>query len=44
MQGITQAIDPKDGVCIGGKHLHHNFKPMNNTEQWELMEARALTV
>ena len=32
MQGITQAIDPRDGVFIGGKHLHHNFKPMNNTE------------
>ncbi len=32
MQGITQAIDPKDGMCIGVKHLHHNFKPMNNTE------------
>ena len=28
MQGITQAIDSRDGVFIGGKHLHHNFKPM----------------
>ena len=29
---ITSAIDPRDGVFIGGKHLHHNFKPMTNTE------------
>jgi hypothetical protein len=29
---ITSAIDSRDGVFIGGKHLHHNFKPMTNTE------------
>ncbi len=29
---ITSAIDSGDGVFIGGKHLHHNFKPMNNAE------------
>ena len=32
MQGITQAIDSGDGVFIGGKHLHHTFKPMTNNE------------
>ena len=32
MPFTTSAIDPRDGVFIGGKHLHHNFKPMNNTE------------
>lgn len=32
MQGITQAIDSRDGVFIGGKHLHHTFKPMTNNE------------
>ena len=32
MQGITQAIDSGDGVFIGGKHLHYNFKPMTNNE------------
>ena len=29
---ITQAIDSGDGVFIGGKHLHHIFKRMTNTE------------
>ena len=29
---ITSAIDSRDGVFIGGQHLHHNFKPMTNTE------------
>ena len=32
MPVITQAIDSRDGVFIGGKHLHHNFKPMTNNE------------
>ena len=32
MQVITSAIDSGDGVFIGGKHLHHTFKPMTNTE------------
>ena len=32
MPVITQAIDSGDGVFIGRKHLHHIFKPMNNTE------------
>lgn len=32
MQGITQAIDSRDGVFIGGKHLHNTFNPMTNTE------------
>ena len=32
MLGITQAIDSSDGVFIGGKHLHHNFKQITNTE------------
>ena len=32
MQVITSAIDSRDGVFIGGKHLHHNLKPMTNTE------------
>ena len=32
MPFTTSAIDPRDGVFIGGKHLHHNFKPMSNTE------------
>ena len=32
MQGITQAIDSRDGVFIGGKHLHNTFKPMTNNE------------
>ena len=32
MQVTTQAIDLGDGVFIGGQHLHHNFKPMTNTE------------
>ena len=35
MQGITQAIDSRDGVFIGGKHLrhtHNTLKTMNNTE------------
>ena len=31
MQGITQAIDSGDGVFIGGKHLHYNFKPMTTS-------------
>ena len=25
-------MDSGDGVFIGGKHLHHNFKQMTNTE------------
>ena len=29
---ITCAIDSGDGVFTGGKHLHHNFNPMTNTE------------
>ena len=29
---ITSAIDSRDGVFIGVKHLHHNFKPMTNNE------------
>ena len=32
MQGITQAIDSRDGVFIGGKHLHNTIKPMTNNE------------
>ena len=32
IQVITQAIDSGDGVFIGGKHLHYNFKPMTNNE------------
>ncbi len=32
MPVITQAIDSRDGVFIGGKHLHHTFKPMTNNE------------
>ena len=32
MPVITQAFDSGDGVFIGGKHLHHNFQPMTNTE------------
>ena len=32
MPVITSAIDSGDGVFIGGKHLHHNLKPMTNTE------------
>ena len=32
MHVITCAIDSGDGVFIGEKHLHHTFKPMNNTE------------
>ena len=31
-QDITSDIDSRDGVFIGGKHLHHTFKPMTNTE------------
>ena len=31
-QDITSAIDSRDGVFIGGKHLHNTFKPMTNTE------------
>ena len=29
---ITSAIDSRDGVFIGGKHLHNTFKPMTNIE------------
>ena len=29
---ITQAIDSRDGVFIGGKHLHRTFQPMTNNE------------
>ena len=29
---ITQAIDSGDGVFIGGKRLHHTFRPMINNE------------
>jgi hypothetical protein len=29
---ITHAIDSRDGVFIGGKHLHNTFKPMTNNE------------
>ena len=29
---ITSAVDSGDGVFIGGKHLHYNFKPMTNNE------------
>ena len=29
---ITQAIDSRHGVFIGGKHPHHIFKRMTNTE------------
>ena len=29
---ITQAIDSGDGVFIGGKRLHHTFRPMINHE------------
>ena len=29
---MTSAMDSRDGVFIGGKHLHHNLKPMTNTE------------
>ena len=32
MPVITQAIDLRDGVFIGGKHLHHTFNPMTNNE------------
>ena len=32
MQNITSAIDSGDGVFIGGKRLHYNFKPMTNNE------------
>ena len=32
MSVITQAVDSGDGVFIGGKHLHYNFKPMTNNE------------
>lgn len=36
---MTWLIDSRDGVCIGGKHHHYNFKPMSNSEftldQWE---------
>ena len=32
MHVITSSIDLGDGVFIGGKHLHHNFKPMTNKE------------
>ena len=28
----TSVIDSRDGVFIGGKHLHCNFKPITNTE------------
>ena len=29
---MTSAMDSRDGVFIGGKHLHHNLKPMTNTK------------
>ncbi len=32
MSVITSTIDSRDGVFIGGKHLHNTFKPMTNTE------------
>ena len=32
MQVITSAIDSGDGVFIGGKRLHHPFRPMINNE------------
>jgi hypothetical protein len=30
IQGITSAIDSRDGVFIGGEHLHHTCKLMTN--------------
>ena len=38
MQDITSALDSKDGVFIGGIHLHHNFKPMTNSFISETMD------
>ena len=32
MPVITCALDSRDGVFIGGKHLHNTFKPMTNNE------------
>ena len=32
MPVITSAIDSRDGVSIGGKHLHRNLNLMTNTE------------
>ena len=29
---ITSAVDSRDGVFIGGKHLHNTIKPMTNNE------------
>ena len=31
MPGMTLSINSGDGVFIGGKHLHHNFKSMSNS-------------
>ena len=29
---ITSALDSRDGVSIGGKRLHHTFRPMINND------------
>jgi hypothetical protein len=31
MPVITHAIDSRDGVFTGGKHLHNTFKPMTTS-------------